>query len=68
MPKHKKDKRAKSVVKAIGPEQPEAPPVGAQPASPGGDNKAFQQHDAANRTGSFESTGNHARTSNPGHQ
>jgi hypothetical protein len=28
---------------------------------------ADQQHDAANRLGSFEGKGNHARTGNPGH-
>ncbi len=33
-----------------------------------GDNNAFQQHDAANRLGSFEGAGNHARTGNRGHQ
>ncbi|MBY0526995.1 MAG: hypothetical protein K2R98_26615 [Gemmataceae bacterium] len=33
-----------------------------------GDNKGFQQHDPANRLGSFEGTGNHARTGNRGHQ
>jgi len=33
-----------------------------------GDNKNFQQHDAAHRQGSFEGTGNHARTGNRSHQ
>ena len=33
-----------------------------------GSNKAFQQHDPANRQGSFERTGEHARTGNRGHQ
>jgi hypothetical protein len=29
---------------------------------------AFQQHDPANRLGSFEGAGEHARTGNRGHQ
>jgi len=33
-----------------------------------GQTKAFQQHDAARRLGSFEGAGNHARTGNRGHQ
>jgi len=68
MPKHKKDKRAKSVSKPIGPEQTTNPVVAGVQQPQGGDNKAFQQHDAAHRSGSFEATGNHARTGNPGHQ
>ncbi len=33
-----------------------------------GTNNAFQQHDKDQRLGSFEGTGNHARTGNRGHQ
>ena len=33
-----------------------------------GSRKAFQEHDAANRLGDYEGTGNHARTGNRGHQ
>ncbi len=33
-----------------------------------GTNNAFQQHDLDHRQGSFEGTGNHARTGNRGHQ
>jgi len=32
------------------------------------ESKAFQQHDVERRLGSFEGTGNHARTGNRGHQ
>lgn len=67
MPKHKKDKHAQSISKGFKSEQPGVPPTGEE-AGRQGDNKAFQQHDAANRLGSFEGTGNHARTGNRGHQ
>jgi hypothetical protein len=47
--------------------QPNAPKVQTNKANEGS-NKAFQQHDEDNREGSFERTGNHARTGNRGHQ
>lgn len=68
MPKHKKDKHAKSVGKTMEPDQTTNPVVAGVQQPQAGNNKAFQQHDAAHRSGSFEGTGNHARTGNPGHQ
>jgi hypothetical protein len=68
MPKHKKDKRAKSVSKTVGPKQTTNPVVAGVQPSATGDSKTFQQHDAAHRSGSFAGTGNHPRTGNPGHQ
>lgn len=68
MPKHKKDKHAKSIVKGLDKKQEGVPPVvGEQPANTG-DNNGFQQHDAARRLGDYEGAGNHARTGNRGHQ
>lgn len=68
MPKHKKDKHAKSIVKGQDHQQSGVPPIaGGHPANKG-DNKAFQQQDASRRLGGFEGAGNHARTGNPGHQ
>jgi hypothetical protein len=68
MPKHKKDKHTQSINQDFMKGQSGVPPtLGTQPADTG-DNKAFQQHDADNRTGSFEGAGNHARTGNRGHQ
>jgi hypothetical protein len=69
MPKHKKDKRTRSVSKIIGP-NPQTNPTVAGVSMPegGGENKAFQQADASRRLGDYESTGNHARTGNRGHQ
>lgn len=43
------------------------PPQGGH-AAEAGSNKAFQQHDTTRRLGSFEGTGNHARTGNRGHE
>ena len=68
MPKHKKDKRAKSVEQNFAPGRTGNPEMGGAQQEAAADNKAFQQHDGANRTGSFEGAGNHARTGNPGHQ
>jgi hypothetical protein len=42
------------------------PRGGRHPDTTGG--AADQQHDAANRQGSFETKGEHARTGNPGHE
>jgi hypothetical protein len=68
MPKHKKDKHAKSINKGLRSKQPGVPPtVGEQLANTGANN-AFQQHDSARRLGGFAGAGNHARTGNPGHQ
>ena len=45
------------------------PPEGNSTRRPGkGQNKAFQQHDADNRLGSFERAGGHARAGSRGHQ
>jgi hypothetical protein len=68
MPKHKKDKHAKSIIKGLDKEQAGVPPVGGGLTTQTGANKAFQQQDAAKRQGGFEGAGQHARTGNPGHQ
>jgi hypothetical protein len=68
MPKHKKDKHAKSISKGFKSEQPGVPPTAGEQSANTGDSKAFQQHDASGRSGSFEGAGKHARTGNPGHQ
>jgi hypothetical protein len=68
MPKHKKDKHAKSITKGLGQHQPGVPPAASEPAVKSDGVHASQQHDAARRLGGFEGTGNHARTGNPGHQ
>lgn len=68
MPKHKKDKRIKSVEQNFAPGRTGNPEMGGSQKETMADNKASQQHDGANRTGSFEGAGNHARTGNPGHQ
>jgi hypothetical protein len=68
MPKHKKDKHAKSIIKGLDHEQAGVLPIGGEKQANAGDNKAFQQEDAAKRKGSFEGAGQHARTGNPGHQ
>jgi len=43
-------------------------PTGGAGQAAHADTRRFQQHDAAGRQGSFEGTGNHARTGNRGHQ
>jgi hypothetical protein len=69
MPKHKKDKRTKSVSKPFSSESAAHPTVvGVQQPSGEGGKPASQQHDSANRLGGFAGAGNHARTANPGHQ
>lgn len=68
MPKHKKDKHAKSILKGQDHQQTGVPPIAGEHPANTGDNKAFQQHDASGRLGDFEGTGNHARTGNRGHQ
>ncbi len=68
MPKHKKDKHAKSIVKGLDKEQTGVPPVGDDQPANRGANNAFGQHDSAKRQGGFEGAGNHARTGNPSHQ
>jgi hypothetical protein len=67
MPKHKKDKGAKSVSQqVVGPHQETNPTVAGVRQEDGGENKAFQQQDLTRRLGDYEGTGNHARTGNPG--
>ncbi len=68
MPKHKKDKHAQSVNQGVGAKQAVNPVVSGVQQAVSKDNKAFQQHDASNRLGDYEGTGNHARTGNRGHQ
>ena len=70
MPKHKRDKhpnKGASATPQAG-QAPENTAAGADLSEEKGDNKAFQEHDTANRLGSFEVRGNHARTGNRGHQ
>jgi hypothetical protein len=70
MAAHHKDKSPKKGAnKSFASKRRINPPLGdgSHQASTGPD-KAFQQHDAANRLGSFEGAGNHARTGNRGHQ
>jgi hypothetical protein len=50
------------------PRPPNGPAKAEKNKADEGSNKAFQQHDVDNREGSFERTGNHARTGNRGHQ
>jgi len=68
MPKHKRDKHAKSASKGVVGPHPEANPTVAGVQQEGGENKAFQQQDASRRLGDYEGTGSHARTGNRGHQ
>lgn len=67
MPKHKKDKHAKSIIKGLD-QQAGVPPIRGKKQAHTRDRKAFQQEDLEKRLGSFEGTGQHARTGNPGHQ
>jgi len=69
MPKHKKDKHAQSQQTPVPPDKT-ARPTGDAPETVAsqGDTRNAQQHDAANRLGSYEGKGNHARTGNRGHQ
>ena len=68
MPKHKKDKHAKSILKGKDHQQTGVPPVEGEASANIRGQKAFQYHDPENRLGSFEGTGDHARTGNRGHQ
>lgn len=68
MPKHKKDKHVKSIIKGQDQQQAGVPPVGGGLPAHTGANKTFQQQDPAKRQGGFEGAGQHARTGNPGHQ
>jgi hypothetical protein len=68
MPKHKKDKHAKSIIKGLDHGQAGVPPIGGDKQANAPDSKASQQEDTARRKGSFEGAGQHARTGNPGHQ
>jgi hypothetical protein len=68
MPKHKKDKHAKSIHEGFKSEQPGVPPIDGNQSANTGDGDAFQHQDASRRLGDFEGTGEHARTGNRGHQ
>jgi hypothetical protein len=71
MPKHKKDKRTKSISQPFHSENAAHPTVVGTPHAAEGEgigSNAFQQHDLNRRLGDYEGAGNHARTGNRGHQ
>ena len=68
MPKHKKDKHARSIGRGQGKKQAGVPPTVNEKSTGMGIPNASQQHDASRRLGDFAGTGNHPRTGNPGHQ